>query len=570
MKKLVFLLLILLLSFNTFYLSSQQQGFDIVIKTSDGSTHELYKKYRALVIGVDDYFHWPQLPKAVKNAREVYSVLRERGFIAKILENPTSNEIKEELKKIIFQESNSEDGVLIYFSGHGETIKRVDGTELGYIIPCDCPLQAKDPVSFREKAISMEDIQTFSFQLKAKHLLFVFDCCFSDSIFALGKVAPLGITNNVLGPGRQYITAGGGGESIPDESIFTFCFLDALNGNADANRDGYVTGSEIGMYLESNVVDYSDGTQHPQYRIIRNPEFNKGDFVFVFDTTGQNDNKEIQAPPKTEMLDLSSIEKSAKKRKELMRKWKDWQEQMKSDFKKVESIDDNPINTSGEKKIAWNKFLRNYSANNPWSSEDEELRQQAEQRLKALPEVNIVPGERVYLRSSPESLSPNDIRMMLKRFEFFSKCYDWNKEFCNTDGDFINNYRLWIRDEDLVVLDQATGLMWHQSGCEKRLTYKKAKQWIERLNIKRYAGYNDWRLPTLEEAASLIEAEKMNGDLHIDPIFSANQEWIWTEDPYTGKKRVWIVHFISGYVSWSSLVISNYVRPVRLDTMTPR
>ncbi len=57
MKKAFLLLLILLLSFNTFYLSSQQQGFNIVIKTNDGSTHELYKKYRALVIGVDDYFH---------------------------------------------------------------------------------------------------------------------------------------------------------------------------------------------------------------------------------------------------------------------------------------------------------------------------------------------------------------------------------------------------------------------------------------------------------------------------------------------------------------------------------
>jgi len=564
MKKRVPLLLILLLSVYTFYISSQQQGFNIVIKTSDGSAHELYKKYRALVIGVDDYFHWPQLPNTVKNAREVYSVLRERGFITKILENPTSKEIKEELKKIIFQESNSEDGVLIYFAGHGETMKLADGTELGYIIPRDCPLQSKDPISFREKAISMEDIQTFSLQLKAKHLLAVFDCCFSDSIFALGKAAPLSITNNTLRPVRQYITAGGADESIPDESIFTNCFLDALNGDADMNRDGYVTGSELGMYLESNVVNYSDGAQHPQYRTIRNRELNKGDFVFVFDKTRQNVHEEIHAPPKTEMLDLSSIEKSAKQREELLRKWKDWQEQMKSDFKKVENIDDNPINTSEEKKTAWNKFLRNYYANNPFSSEDEELRQEAEQRLKALAKVNIVVGGRVNLRSTPESLSENDISKMLKRFGFFSMCQDWNKDFCNTDGDFTNNYRLWIKDGDQVVIDRTTGLMWHQSGSEERLTYKKAKRWVKRLNSNRYAGYMDWRLPTIEEAASLIETKKMNGYLYINPVFSAKQEWIWTKDSCSGKKRVWIVHFISGFVSWSSLVIGNYVRPVRL------
>jgi hypothetical protein len=39
--------------------------------------------------------------------------------------------------------------------------------------------------------------------------------------------------------------------------------------------------------------------------------------------------------------------------------------------------------------------------------------------------------------------------------------------------------------------------------------------------------YNDWRLPTLEEAVSLLESDKKNG-LFIAPVFDKWQSSIWT------------------------------------------
>jgi hypothetical protein len=113
-----------------------------------------------------------------------------------------------------------------------------------------------------------------------------------------------------------------------------------------------------------------------------------------------------------------------------------------------------------------------------------------------------------------------------------------------------------------VVIDHATGLMWHQSGSYEYMSWNKAKVWVESLNSMGYAGYHDWRLPTVEEAASLLESSKRNG-LYIDPIFSNKKDWIWTGDKH-GSGAAWIVFFDDGLVFWGYLsTFEIYVRPVR-------
>ena len=113
-----------------------------------------------------------------------------------------------------------------------------------------------------------------------------------------------------------------------------------------------------------------------------------------------------------------------------------------------------------------------------------------------------------------------------------------------------------------MVIDHATGMMWHQNGSGKYINYKKAEKWLKKLNRSGYAGYNDWRLPTLEEAASLLESSMKNSDLYIDPIFSNKQAWIWTGDKY-GSEAAWSVGFRSGGVIWGYIDDRLCVRPVR-------
>ncbi len=112
---------------------------------------------------------------------------------------------------------------------------------------------------------------------------------------------------------------------------------------------------------------------------------------------------------------------------------------------------------------------------------------------------------------------------------------------------------------DKVVIDHATGLMWHQSGSSNYMSWNSAKDWIRDLNRRGYAGYQDWRLPTLEEAVSLLEASRKN-DIYIDTVFNNEQWGIWTGDRHDSG-GTWSVYFSLGNVRWR--VKNRYARPVR-------
>lgn len=151
---------------------------------------------------------------------------------------------------------------------------------MGYIVPSDAPNPHQDEPGFLAKAMDMQQIEVYAKRIQSKHALFVFDSCFSGSLFALSRAAPESITYKTTEPVRQFITAGSAKEPVPDESIFRQQFIAALQGDGDINNDGYVTGEELGYFLQDTVVNYSKGTQHPQYGKIRDPHLDKGDFVF--------------------------------------------------------------------------------------------------------------------------------------------------------------------------------------------------------------------------------------------------------------------------------------------------
>ncbi|MDM8555643.1 TIR domain-containing protein [Desulfococcaceae bacterium HSG7] len=116
---------------------------------------------------------------------------------------------------------------------------------------------------------------------------------------------------------------------------------------------------------------------------------------------------------------------------------------------------------------------------------------------------------------------------------------------------------------DGTINDHATGLIWQQSGSDW-LTYKNAQKYVQKLNRKKFAGFNDWRLPTVEELASLLEAEERSDDLYIDPVFDENQRWCWSSDTVKGSSGLaWVVGFSLGLVLRSHLLYNSYVRVVR-------
>jgi eukaryotic-like serine/threonine-protein kinase len=123
-------------------------------------------------------------------------------------------------------------------------------------------------------------------------------------------------------------------------------------------------------------------------------------------------------------------------------------------------------------------------------------------------------------------------------------------------------------DQGDVVLDRATGLMWQKSGSKKWLTYPDAEKYIKDVNRQKFAGYADWRLPTIPELMSLLEPEKQFNELYINPIFDSRQGLCWSVDRMQIKGErssgwAWDAYFDDGSVYWRYLFSLSYVRAVR-------
>ncbi|MBI2472726.1 MAG: DUF1566 domain-containing protein [Planctomycetes bacterium] len=164
------------------------------------------------------------------------------------------------------------------------------------------------------------------------------------------------------------------------------------------------------------------------------------------------------------------------------------------------------------------------------------------------------------LRATPEeALSPEVVQSMLREKGLFDSRR-------NATGHGVS-HKFKMQKNGKVVYDHVSCLMWQQTGSQNDMNYQDAKNYISALNKERFAGYNDWRLPTLEEAISLMEPAKKDGDLHIDPVFDPCQKRVWTSD-FRKDGTAWVVWFDSGFCdyAYTDNNIRHYVRAVRVKT----
>lgn len=127
------------------------------------------------------------------------------------------------------------------------------------------------------------------------------------------------------------------------------------------------------------------------------------------------------------------------------------------------------------------------------------------------------------------------------------------------------------KDQGDIVFDLATGLLWQKAGSPNPMTYQDAQEYVKELNRERFAGHDDWRLPTIPELMSLLEPEQQSNNLYLNPIFDSRQFWCWSSDRRTkgegSSESAWHVYFYYGFVSWNYLHRRVYVRAVRSRLM---
>ena len=161
-------------------------------------------------------------------------------------------------------------------------------------------------------------------------------------------------------------------------------------------------------------------------------------------------------------------------------------------------------------------------------------------------------------RNYPKQLSEREVAELMIKNDFFDK----NR---NRNGNGFNTHFASTQiNSDNVVVDYTSRLMWQQHGSIEPMSFEEAQNWIAELNQIGYANFHDWRLPTLEEAMSLMKNEGQIGDLFQDCIFGPQQSGIWTSDYTENSILAWVVFFRYGSCHANCYDLDNFVRAVRL------
>jgi len=231
-------------------------------------TNQLFANGYALLIGVGD-----DLPVTVKDARALQDVLIDPSRaayppeqVALLTEgSATRQQIFAGFDRLIEEVSqNPKATAIVYYSGHGGYIK---STNEYFLVP-----YGYDPSQRTETAISGLEFTQKIEAIQAQKLIVLLDCCHAGGVSKepgafIKSPVPQELLN-VLGSGSGRVVVA---SSREDElswtgnpySIFTACLLEALQGKATVNQDGYARILDILIYIFNEVPKRASGPQHP-------------------------------------------------------------------------------------------------------------------------------------------------------------------------------------------------------------------------------------------------------------------------------------------------------------------
>lgn len=241
-------------------------------------------KYYALVIGNNNYAHFPKLDTAVNDAKATATLLREKyGYETTTIIDADRyallsafNSLREKL--------TDKDNLLVYYAGHGE-LDRVN--ERGYWLPVDAePGNTANWIS----NVAISDIIN---AMPAKHVMVVADSCYagtmsSASMARLDLNLPADVKSEwvsimsetrartvLTSGGIAPVLDGGGGQ----HSVFAQAFLNVLG-----NADGLMEGHSLFRQVLSEVKRASKALnqeQIPDYAPIKHAGHEAGEYFFM-------------------------------------------------------------------------------------------------------------------------------------------------------------------------------------------------------------------------------------------------------------------------------------------------
>ena len=212
----------------------------------------------ALLLGVssyDDEQALPALRTPIQDVESVSDVLHDSEICrfndVAILRNPKRQEMQKAMEELLIEKAESDDLLLIYYSGHGKLGK--SGLHL-------CPKDTKGS-KLRSTAVPISWIREIIDESCGNQIVLILDCCYSGQAKAglKGDISSMLTDQFSRGRGKFIITSSSGFEVSMEQpndnnSLFTKWFLNGLTtGSADFNNDGVITLEEIYRYTRDRV-----------------------------------------------------------------------------------------------------------------------------------------------------------------------------------------------------------------------------------------------------------------------------------------------------------------------------
>ena len=134
-----------------------------------------------------------------------------------------------------------------------------------------------------------------------------------------------------------------------------------------------------------------------------------------------------------------------------------------------------------------------------------------------------------------------------------------------------------------TVIDTESRLMWKRSDSmndmEKWVNYQDSIDYTRNLSENKFAGFDNWRLPTRDEMGRLYDEsysikDKFEKDIHICDCFSPGGGFSMIAQQISGRMRTFILNIRTGEYDqpdglWTLTEAARAVRSMNLNESIP-
>ena len=131
----------------------------------------------------------------------------------------------------------------------------------------------------------------------------------------------------------------------------------------------------------------------------------------------------------------------------------------------------------------------------------------------------------------------------------------------------------YIDNGDDTVSDTKHGIMWMKNDTwlelGRLITWHDSLELARKKNEEKFAGHDNWRIPSASEAKYLFDSETSNTDvegceIHIDPVFPSGCGFTTWTSQTRGAKAAMSYDFRSDYEYWLAKENDGFPSAVRL------